>query len=1033
MKAILLTCLIGLGLLLVQTSAAQTLSVKGQVIDASTNETLPGASVMIKGTSKGTLTDMNGSYTIQANSGQTLVIASIGYRSKEVVIDKNTTINVRLETDFQQVQEVVVTALGMKEDKKNLGVAVTEVKGAEIAQSQRSNFVDALQGRVAGISVNQSSGLPGASSSVVIRGISSLSGSNEPIYIVDGMPYNNRTFSTNSFSTAGISGMSLENRSVDFSNRASDINPEDIESVTILKGPEATSLYGVEASNGAIIITTKRGKAGDLKVNYSNNFSVVQITKYPEIQRKYGQGLNGITDNSVYTYFGEPYKADSVLYDNIKPFFQTGFSQKHNVSLDGGSAKTQYRLSATFNNAEGVVPGAAQTKFNITNSIKGELSKYIDFDFTLGYTNDYVDRVLKSSGGPMIGLLIWPSGDDARNFLNPDGTRRQLTGTADAYENPYFNISKNKQWNKTSRITSVSVINIKPTDWLTLRGKFGMDIYSDQNYLLRHPESNLARSYGGIIDDAVANNRSMTYEYFAMANKQFGDFKVDFKVGSTVYDYYYKSVAGSGESFLDPNFAALNNIPPDKQRNRSRIEQKRIIGAISILTLNYKSIMNLQLTARNDWSSTLPMDNNSFLYPGANFALVLSEIPAIKEVEWLTFAKLRGAYAIARKDPPPYGVYPALESQPTTGGGYAYGFTGPNPLLKPEKTTSYEGGFEIKVLDNRLGLDATYYKKESVDQIISNLRLSYGTGYVLSVMNGGTMWNSGVELQFNAVPLIANNFRWEINANFNKMASKLTYLPTGLLEFYNSDTWFYGNVRNGAIVGESTSTISGLPYERNNNGEILINPQTGLPLRKGTFGAIGDRNPDFAIGFSNRFTYKNFELSFLLDTRKGGDVFNGTEHFLTVRGLSTSTLNRETPVVVKGVLKDGLENTANPTWNNVQILPYTSGASYYYTTPNNGLMNEEDFVEKNINWVRLKDVTISYRFSKTFLDNHLKSIKNLSVFATGTDLFILTNYRGLDPVILGNNAAVSGSGSAGMDYGNFPLPMGINFGLKVGF
>lgn len=1033
MKAILLMCLIGLGVMLVQTSSAQTLAIKGQVVDASNNESIPGTTVLIKGTTKGTITDGSGGYTIQVASGQSLIFTSIGYRSREILVDKATTINVKLETDFQQVQEVVVTALGMKEDKRNLGVAVTEVKGTEIAQSQRSNFVDALQGRVAGISVNQSSGLPGASSSVVIRGISSLSGSNEPIYIVDGMPYNNRTFSTNSFATAGVSGMSLENRGVDFSNRAADINPEDIESVVILKGPEATSLYGVEASNGAIVITTKRGKAGDLRVNYSNNFSVVKINEYPEIQRKYGQGLNGITDNTVFTYFGEPYAADSTLYDNITPFFQTGFSSKHSVSLEGGSEKTQYRLSTTYNNSEGVIPGTAQEKFSLSNSIKGELSKYFDFDFSMAYTNDYVDRVFKSSGGPMIGLLIWPSGDDASNFLNVDGTRRQFTGTADAYENPYFNIYKNKYWTKTSRITSVSVLNFHATDWLTFRGKFGMDIYADQNYMLRHPESNLARSYGGIIDDAVANNRSMTYEYFAMLKKEVGDLNIDFKVGSTIYDYYYKSVAGSGESFLDPNFAALNNIPPDKQRNRSKIEQKRVIGAVSILTLNYKSIINFQLSGRNDWSSTLPTDNNSFFYPGANFALVLSEIPTLKEMEWLTFAKLRGAYAIARKDPPPYGVYPALESQPTTGGGYAYGFTGPNPLLKPEKTTSYEGGVEIKVFNNRLGMDATYYKKESVDQIISNLRLSYGTGYVLSVMNGGTMWNSGIELQFTGVPVISNNFRWEIYGNFNKMESKLTYLPTGLTEFYNSDTWFYGNVRNGAIVGEATTTISGLPYERNNNGDILINPQTGLPLRKGTFGAIGDRNPDFSVGLTNRFVLGNFELSFLLDMRKGGDVFNGTEHFLTVRGLSTRTLDRETPVVVKGIIKDGYENSDHPTANNIQIMPYTSGASYYYTTPNNGLMNEEDFVEKNINWVRLKDVTLSYRFSKSFLDAHLKTIKNLSIFTTATDLFLLTNYRGLDPVILGNNAAVSGSGSAGMDYGNFPLPMGINFGIKVGF
>jgi hypothetical protein len=441
----------------------------------------------------------------------------------------------------------------------------------------------------------------------------------------------------------------------------------------------------------------------------------------------------------------------------------------------------------------------------------------------------------------------------------------------------------------------------------------------------------------------------------------------------------------------------------------------------------------VQFNARNDWASTLPLDNRSFAYPGANFALLLSEIPAIKELSWISLAKIRGAYGVARKDPPPYGVYPALESQLTTGGGYAYGFTGPNPLLKPEKTTSKEAGVEIKLFKNRFGIDATYYKKESVDQIIKDLRLSYGTGFVLSVMNGGSMWNSGVEIQLMGVPVQTATFSWEIDLNYNKMWSKLTYLPTGLTEFYNSDTWIYGNTRNGAIVGQSATTLSGLPYLRNKNGDILINPQTGLPLRNTLWGAIGDRNPDFTMGITNRIIYKNVELSFLLDARRGGDVLNATEHMLVITGLSKRTLDRYTPVVVKGVLQDGFENSTNPTWNNVQIMPGTSGYTYYYTTPNNGMMNEEDFVEKDINWLRLKDITLSYAVSKDFLTSKLKVINSLSVYVTCTDLFLLTNYRGLDPVILGNNAAVLGSGSAGMDYGNFPLPRGVNFGIKIGF
>jgi TonB-linked SusC/RagA family outer membrane protein len=1033
MKKFFLLCLMGIGILFPQVSTGQTLVIKGQVVDAKTNETLPGVTVVIKGTNQGVSSDGAGMYSIKAAPGQVLNFTFVGYRLNEVTIGKATQINVRMEADFQMIKEVVVTALGIKEEKKNLGVAVTEVKGNEILRSQRTNFVDALQGRVAGLSVNQSSGLPGASSSVVIRGISSLSGSNEPLYIVDGLPYNNKTFATSSFATASTSAQSLENRNVDFSNRGADINPEDIESVSVLKGPEATSLYGIDASNGAIVITTKRGKAGDLKVNYSNSFSFTKIRKVPEIQQVYGQGRNGTLDSTYFQYFGEPYAAGTKLYDNISPFFQTGFAQRHNVSFEGGSQKTQYRLSASYIDSKGIVPGTGQNKLNITNSIRGDISKLFNFDFTMAYTNDKVDRVFKSAGGPMIGLLHWPSRDAAINYLKTDGTRRQVAGTADTYENPYFNVNKNDLWTKNSRFVSSTTLNFIPTEWLKFVGKFGIDIYTEQNYVLRHPESNLARSLGGLIDDAVGNNRNLNWEYYAMFNRKFGDFKLDFKVGGMINDLYYKSVAGSGEGFLDPNFASLNNIPPDKQRTRSLISQKRVIGAVGIFTLNWKSIFNLQLSGRNDWSSTLPMDNNSFFYPGGNFALILSEIPAIKNFDWLSFAKIRGGYAIARKDPPPYGVYPALETQVTTGGGYGYGFTGPNPLLRPEKTTSYEGGLELMFFKGRLGLDATYYKKQSVDQIVKDLRLSYATGYVLSVMNGGSMWNNGIEIQLKGTPVSNNNLRWDITANFNKMKSKLTYLPTGLIEYYNSDTWFYGNVRNGAVVGESTTTISGLPYERNIKGDILINPQTGLPLRLGTFGKIGDRNPDFAVGIMNSFTYKNFELSFLLDCRKGGDVINLTEHQLVVNGLSTRTLDRETPVVVKGVLKDGFQNTDHPTQNNVQILPSRSGASYYYTTPSNGMMNEEDFVEHNISWVRMKDVTLAYLVPKNFLETRLKAISSLSVYATATDLFLITNYRGLDPVIMGNNAAVAGSGSAGMDYGNFPLPMGLIFGIKVGF
>ncbi len=1006
-------------------------AVTGNVTDASTNEALPGVNVVIPGANLGVVTDIDGRFSINMPAGKNqLNFSFIGYTTETLDVQPGGYYEVKLVPDLQVLNEVVITALGIREEKKNLGFAVTEIKGAEVAQTLRNNFVDALQGRVAGVVINQSSGLPGSSSQVIIRGITSLSGSNQPLYVVDGLPYNNNVTATSEFASNVKTATALNNRGVDFSNRGADINPDDIESVTVLKGPEATSLYGLDASNGAIIITTKKGKAGKMTVDYSNSFTVSKIVKYPEIQQVYGQGQNGVTDNSVFYYFGEKYDASTPLYDNIKDFFRSGFSQRHSIAFTGGSDNLNFRASAAYNNNQGFVPNTQQTKWNMSSAITSKLSEKVNLDLTMAYTNDDVDGIFKGAIGPMIGLLLWPSADDASIYLNPDGSRR-IVVSSDSYDNPYFSIHNNTTSDRTERITSVANLTYNAYPWLRLIGKFGFDTYSSNKVVLKHPGSVLAESIGGSIDELETNSRNFSVEYYANFIKNFDDIKVDVKVGSSIYDAYSKSVAGYGEDFLDPSFLSINATEIGKYITSTTIRQRRVVGVIGIVNFNYKGLLNLQVNGRNDWSSTLPIGRNSFFYPGINGAFIASELPFLENISWLTFFKLRGAYAIARKDPNPYSLAPVLESKTTTGGGFSYGFTGPNPLLKPEKTVSYDIGGEIRLFNNRLSFDVAYYKKTSIDQIMTGVRMSYATGFVLNNLNGGELWNSGVELQFSGIPVSKNSFRWEIIASYNKMWSELVELPPGQTEYYNSDTWVYGNVRNGAVVGQPLTTLTGLPYLRNNAGEILINPATGLPLREGTFSEIGDRNPDFTLGITNVFSYKNLEISFLLDTRKGGDVFNATEHMLNVRGLSTRTLDRETPVTVHGVLQDGLENTDNPTYSNVVID--RSRSSWYYTTPNNGFLNEDDYVEKDINWIRLKDLTLNYRFSKEFTSKYLRGINSFSIYTTFTDLFLITNYSGLDPVIMGNNAAVNGTGSAGIDYGNFPLPMSMNFGLRVGF
>jgi hypothetical protein len=356
------------------------------------------------------------------------------------------------------------------------------------------------------------------------------------------------------------------------------------------------------------------------------------------------------------------------------------------------------------------------------------------------------------------------------------------------------------------------------------------------------------------------------------------------------------------------------------------------------------------------------------------------------------------------------------------GGGYGYGFTGPNLNLKPEFARSYEGGFDLSFLNDRLGLEATWYRKRTKDQIVNDIRGSYATGYILFNLNGAETSNYGTELTVRGTPIVTDKWSWDVIANFDHSWGWTKSLPNALPESYVSDTWLYGNVRNGTQPGLSTRSLTGLFYLRNTNGDILIDPTTGLPLRSTAFIDAGyDRTPDFTLGLTNAFSYGRWSVSMLLDIRKGGDVLNATEHYLTTRGLSKRTLDRETPRVIRGVLRDGRENSANPTPNNIVVIPAVQPA--FYTS-----ISEELFIEKDINGLRLRDITVRYELPGRWL-----MARQASVFMTGTDLLIFTNYSGLDPIVNGNSAAVGGSGGQGIDYGNFPMPRGFSFGLKVGF
>lgn len=1015
-------------------SWAQQHGISGTVSDEK-SVPLPNVTVVVQGTSIGTVTDFDGKFNLDIPQGSenVLVFSSVGFISQEVPIDGQTTFTITLNTDTQSLDEVVVTALGIKREKKALGYSVTEVKGSTLAETQRENFINGLAGRVAGVEVNSTSGLPGASSSIVIRGISSLSGNNQPLFVVDGLPISNNTTNTTIFASSQNSATAFNNRGVDFTNRAADINPEDIESVTILKGPEASALYGIEAASGAVVITTKRGKAGVSRIDYSNSFRLDRIIRYPEIQQVYNRGANGFTDDAdeEINYFGEPYAEGTPFYDNVKNFFQDAFTQKHNISISGGSEKTQYRVSASNTDSQGFVPTTGLKKLNLTSAITAKVNDFIDADVTFDYTRSDNDQIFRGASGPLLDLLLWPTTDDARNYLTPTGDRRNYAEFATAVENPYFNVNKNIFNSLTDRYKLNTRVNIQPWEWLQFVGQVGIDYFTTKNTLVRHPQSNTGLNYNGIFDQALVTTRNLTYQSYAQitAPKFFKDrISTDVKVGVAVYDYNTFSAAAGGQDFQAPDLFSINNTDLTTHRAFNNLTERRLVGAFASLNMSYDNMLFLTLTGRNDWSSTLPKKNNSFFYPSAGLSFIFTELEGFQDIKnVISYGKLRASIAQVGKDASPYSIRPFYTNSLTTGGGYRYGFTGPSLNLMPEITTSYEYGFELKFFKNRLGIDATYFNKRSKDQIVENFRLSYATGFVLSTFNAGEIQNEGIEFQLNATPIENPNFSWDILANFTKNWSELLSLPADVDEYYNSDTWLYGNVRAGARVGGSLTTFTGYDFEKNEAGDVLVNPSNGLPLLDtNEFVEVGDRNPDLNVGLTNTFRYKGFSLSFLLDFRVGGDVYNATEHYLTTRGLSKRTLNREVPRIVDGVFKDGYENSNNPTANNIAIDLYSNSTYWASIYP------YQNFIEKDVNWMRLRDVTLTYNFPGSLLET-TNVFKSASIFLTGTDLFLFTNYSGLDPVASGNSAAVGGLGGAGIDYGNFPLPRGLNIGIRAGF
>lgn len=1029
-----ITWLIMLPMLLHTMVMAQT-SIKGKVTGPN-NQPVSNATVAIKGKAKASQTDAKGEFTIMVAKGETLVFSSVGFVSKEIKVAEQTIINVKLTQDEGLLEGVVVTAMDIKKNPRELGYSVQKVDGDDIQETQRENFVNSLQGRVAGLTINPTSGAAGASSSIVLRGFNSLSMSNQPLFVVDGIVVDNQSVDETSDGGRGI-GLASDrpNRNSDYQNRIADINPSDIENVTVLKGPEATALYGSQASSGAILITTKRAKTSKLQLQYDNSFRVSQLTRFPETFDKYSNGTNGVAASS-FRYFGPAYGDTTLLFDNVKLFFRPGISQTHNLGMDFGIKNSFFRLSGSIFDQQGVVPNNDFKRYNLRLSNTTKIGKYIELMPSVSLIRTDNNKVLRSAGGYMLSLMIWPNKNNILNYEDPvTGDKLPLfsSNPNSDYDNPFFNVYNNVARDVTMRATTSLGININPTSWLSVQGRFGYDTYNIDGYMRYHPKSYyLSSAVQGTLDNYWRKYNGYNHTITATAKKKVGDFSFRGMVGTMWQDYQTKMYAITGNTLsTTESFDSSITAPNSRVRllrnyfgeyNRQILRQFAYFGEAAV---SYKNMLFLNYTHRFESASTLPAKNRNYNYPGGSLSIIASDlIKPLKNSDIISYWKIRTSLAGTARLNTPYSTQSVFVNNFASGNGFSYGFTNANPELAPERQSTYELGTEFRLFRNKLNLEATYYNTLNKGQIIENFRLSYGTGFVLNTQNAASTRNQGVEITLGSNVINKKKFGWNFQMNFNKMWNKVIDMPKNVAEYYIADTWLYGNARGGLVFGGPTTSITGFGYERNAKGDVLINPANGLPVVEQLFKIRGDRNPDFTLGINNSFRLNRFRLNFLWDIKVGGDIFNGTHRFLTGAGKSPMTADRFTPRVVKGVLKDGKENI-NPTPNTIVIIPALNDA--YYTN-----MPEEDFIEKNVNWLRLRDLTFAYALPKNpFRD--LPGIKTLEVFLTVNDLVLITNYTGADPAVNGNTAGSRGVGGFGFDYGTMPAPISFNFGLKTSF
>lgn len=1008
---------------------AQQKAISGKVTSSDGNG-VSNVTVIVKGTTRSVQTNADGSFSIQAAPGETLIFRAIGSGETSQVVGSGNVYNIKLMGSEEAIDEVVVTALGIKKEKKALGYAVQDIKADELMKNKNPNIINSLNGKIAGVNVTNSGGAPGASASIIIRGGTSLERDNQPLFVIDGMPMDNST---------GVGDMSAFDGSTNISttsgNRAMDINPEDIESISVLKGPTAAALYGIRAAAGAIVITTKKGKDGTVSIGVNSRTGANWVNRLPEQQSKYRQGSNYNNNYTEETYWswGNEFAGGETIYNNLKDFFQTGYSYDNSFNVTGGNTKGNFYLSGSNLIQSGIVPTTdyKRTTFRFNGEQKVGI---FTFGANTSYSTSNTTKTLTGSGlwggsgsGYMESIISWPRNRNMKDWQLPDGSQNLMFPSIpldNNVDNPYWIINKNPQEDGTDRFLGTIYTTAQLAKGLDLTYRLGIDHYTS-NYISKISRGSAVKEdwQQGMLSENVRQYNFINNNLLLNYNTTFGsDWGLNLLGGLATEDIHLKTTANRAQKFILPDFMSLNNAKNEDKFAYTSINQIRRLGVFGDARVDYKNIAFLGMTLRNDWSSTLPKKNQSFMYPSFSGSLIFTEL--FEKNDILSYGKLRSSWAEVGKDAPAYQTNTYLkEVQLTVGGGFRNEWTIGNEDLKPEKTQSFELGTDLKFFKNRLGLEFTYYNNKSVDQILQP-RVDNATGYILKYVNAGTLQNKGVELTVNYAPIKRSNFVWDLGLNFSHNEGTVKDLPGDISILYVTDVQVAGgkaaSFENGNFMG-----ISGTQWNRDPNGNIILNATTGLPTPSALeTNNVGNREPDFIGGLNNSFTYKDWNLSFLVDFRKGGQVLNGTEYLLTQYGLGSRTENRGETITLTGVVKTG----SNPDVYEPVTKEVVADQKFYQDFY---VKETANFLEE-VNWVRLRSVSLSYNLPTTIMAKS-KVFKGATFNLSGTNLLLWTNYSGMDPEVSAAGAGVVGSGSVGIDYAGVPNTRGVTFGVNLKF